>query len=92
MSMQHVLVRPLLAIAVVAFCLCASIAKAADLAGSVVGVSGTVALLRGGQSYPPRVGDPVYTDDNLQVAADGRLKLRLSDGSIESFASSSSGG
>jgi ferric-dicitrate binding protein FerR (iron transport regulator) len=65
--------------------LCAA-ATAANLAGSVVGLSGAVGLDRNGQRYTLRIGDPVYTDDTLQVASNAKLKLRLNDGSILSLA------
>src|SRR5215211_838923 len=75
----------LAAVAVLWLAVCAG-AAAADLAGSVVGLGGAVTLERGGQRYAPRIGDPVYSDDTVEVPAGGRLKLRMSDGSILSLA------
>jgi hypothetical protein len=56
------------------------------LAGSVVGLTSAVVLDRGGQRYSLQIGDPVYTDDTVQVPASAKLKLRMSDGSIVSLA------
>src|SRR5204862_5592253 len=61
-------------------------ASAANLAGAVVGLGGAVTVDRGGQRYSLGIGDPVYTDDTVQVAAGAKLKLRMSDGSILSLA------
>lgn len=56
-------------------------------AGVVVGLVGNCSVVRGGQTIPLKLGDPVATSDEVEVPADGRLKLRMSDGSILSLAS-----
>jgi hypothetical protein len=76
----------LLTIAVILFCLCLGTARAASVAGSVVGIGGRVTLDRGGQRTSPKLGDPVYVDDTLEVSPGAKLKLKMSDGSILSLA------
>ncbi len=56
------------------------------MAGSVVGLAGLVILDRGGQRYSPRLGDPVYVDDTLEVPAGAKMKLQMSDGSVLALA------
>jgi hypothetical protein len=64
-----------------------SSAYADSSAGSVVGVQGQCFVARSGGSTPLRLGDKVAVTDTVDVAADGKLKLRMSDGSIISLAS-----
>jgi hypothetical protein len=75
-----------LATALVLVCLCFGTARAATIAGSVVGVGGLVTLDRAGQRTSPRLGDPVYVDDTVEVPQGAKLKLKMSDGSILSLA------
>jgi hypothetical protein len=62
-------------------------ASAAASAGSVVGVAGQCLVERQGQSTPLKLGDPVAVSDTVAVPSDGKLKLRMSDGSVISLAS-----
>jgi hypothetical protein len=55
-------------------------------AGSVVGLAGQCLVVRGGSSVPLKLGDKVAVTDTVDVPADGKLKLRMSDGSIISLA------
>jgi hypothetical protein len=55
-------------------------------AGSVVGLQGQCLVERGGSSIPLKLGDRVTAADTVDVPADGKLKLRMSDGSIISLA------
>ena len=55
-------------------------------AGSVVGLSGTCFVESGGQRAPLRIGQQVQVTDTVDVAADGKLKLRMTDGSVISVA------
>jgi hypothetical protein len=64
-------------------------AEAQTAAGSVVGASGQTGVARGGQRLPLPIGAPVYVGDTIDVGADGKLKLRMADGSILSLAPSS---
>ena len=82
---QNLMAR-LLTIAVFLFFLCLSAARAATTAGSVVGVGGLVILDRAGQRTSPKLGDPVYVDDTVEVPQGAKLKLKMSDGSILSLA------
>src|SRR5947208_14607634 len=70
------------------FCMC-GIAEAQSVAGSVVGASGQTGVSRGGQRLPLPIGAPVYVGDTVEVGPDGKLKLRMADGSILSLAPSS---
>jgi FecR protein len=79
------LMSRVLTTALVLFCLCGT-ARAATMAGSVVGLGGLVTLDRAGQRTSPRLGDPVYVDDTLEVPQGAKLKLKMSDGSILSLA------
>jgi hypothetical protein len=71
-------------------CLGYGMAMAQTVAGSIIGLAGQVTLDRSGQRYTPSIGQPVYVDDTVQALAGGKLKLRMSDGSILSLASGSS--
>jgi len=64
-------------------------AEAAASAGSVIGLSGTCTVERGGQRFGLAIGTPVEVGDTLQVPPDGKLKLRMADGSILSLAAGS---
>jgi FecR protein len=86
MVMPPFLARALPIFAAVLICLLLSVAKAATLAGSVVGVGGQVFVDRGGQRYSVRLGEQVYVGDTVEVSGGAKLKLRLSDGSIVSLA------
>src|SRR5437588_9527770 len=55
-------------------------------AGSVVGVFGACFVESGGSRSPAKIGQPVQVGDTLDVAADGKLKLRMADGSVVSVA------
>ena len=55
-------------------------------AGTVVGMVGSCSLVHAGQSTPLKLSDPVAASDEVDVPADGKLKLRMSDGSIISLA------
>jgi hypothetical protein len=80
--------RDLLRVAGAAAILASSPAESfADAAtGSVVGIQGQCAVERGGSSKPLKLGDTVAVSDTIDVPADGKLKLRMSDGSVISLA------
>lgn len=59
---------------------------AASGAGSVVGLVGHCAVERGGSALALKLGDAVAVSDTVTVPADGKLKLRMSDGSVISLA------
>jgi hypothetical protein len=59
---------------------------AAAGAGSVVGVVGQCIVQRDGRPTPLRLGDAVAVSDTIDVPADGKLKLRMSDGSVIALA------
>jgi len=65
--------------------LSAGLALAAP-AGTVVGVFGGCFVDSGGSRSPAKIGQPVQVGDTVDVAADGKLKLRMSDGSVISVA------
>jgi hypothetical protein len=73
---------------VLLFLLCGTVEAAAS-AGSVIGLSGACAVERGGQRFGLAIGTPVEVGDTLQVPPDGKLKLRMADGSILSLAAGS---
>ncbi len=56
-------------------------------AGTVVGMVGNCSVVHAGRTTPLKLGDPVAVSDEIDVPADGKLKLRMSDGSIISLAS-----
>jgi hypothetical protein len=56
-------------------------------AGSVVGLRGQCLIERQGHPTPLKMGDAVAVSDTIEVPADGKLKLRMSDGSVISLAS-----
>lgn len=59
---------------------------AAAPAGSVVGVNGQCTLERAAQRSALKMGDAVNVGDSVEVAAGGKLKLRMNDGSVLSVA------
>lgn len=90
MKLSRVLPQFLLpaTIAVWFFCMC-GIAEAQAVAGSVVGASGQTGVDRAGQRLPLTIGAAVYVGDTVEVGPGGKLKLRMTDGSILSLAPSS---
>ena len=62
-----------------------SVATAAP-AGTVVGVSGSCFVQSGGQRIAVRMGQPIQVADTVDVPADGKLKLRMTDGTVISVA------
>jgi hypothetical protein len=74
---------PLLAAALLL--LTAAIALAAP-AGTVVGLFGGCFVERGGSRSAAKMGQEVQVGDTIDVAADGKLKLRMADGSVISVA------
>jgi hypothetical protein len=64
-------------------------ATAQGSAGSVVGLLGQCLVDRQGQGHPTplKIGDAVAVSDTIEVPAGGKLKLRMSDGSVISVAS-----
>jgi hypothetical protein len=80
--------RDLLTVAGAAVVFALTSSAHADMpAGSVVGIQGQCLVERSGGSTPLKLGDKVAVTDTVDVAADGKLKLRMSDGSIISLAS-----
>ena len=59
---------------------------AAAGAGSVVGIVGQCLVQRDGRPTPLKLGDAVAVSDTIDVPAAGKLKLRMSDGSVISLA------
>src|SRR5438876_5528288 len=55
-------------------------------AGTVVGLSGASVVESGGARGAVRLGQPVQVGDTVEVPADGKLKLRMADGSVISVA------
>lgn len=55
--------------------------------GEVLAESGQCFVQSGGERAALKVGDPVHVGDSLEIPADARLKLRMSDGSVISAAS-----
>jgi len=55
-------------------------------AGSVVGIVGQCLVQRDGRPAALRLGDAIAVSDTIDVPADGKLKLRMSDGSVLSLA------
>jgi hypothetical protein len=55
-------------------------------AGSVVGLFGGCFIESGGSRSAAKIGQIVQVGDTIDVPADGKLKLRLSDGSVVSVA------
>jgi len=63
-----------------------SVALAAP-AGTVVGLNGPCVVESGGARGAAKLGQPVQVGDTVDVPADGKLKLRMADGSVVSVAS-----
>jgi hypothetical protein len=55
-------------------------------AASVVGLMGQCSVERGGGSAPLKLGDAIAASDTITVPTDGKLKLRMNDGSVISLA------
>jgi hypothetical protein len=55
-------------------------------AGTVVGLSGASTVESGGARGAVKLGQPVQVGDTVEVPADGKLKLRMADGSVISVA------
>jgi hypothetical protein len=58
-------------------------------AGSVVGLFGACIVESGGSRSAARIGQQVQVGDTVDVPADGKLKLRMADGSVVSVAAGS---
>jgi hypothetical protein len=65
--------------------LSASVALAAP-AGTVVGLNGACVVESGGARAAAKLGQPVQVGDTVDVPADAKLKLRMTDGSVVSVA------
>lgn len=65
--------------------LSAGVALAAP-AGSVVGLFGACFVESGGSRAAAKIGQPVQVGDMVEVPADGKMKLRMADGSVVSVA------
>src|SRR5260370_40422897 len=61
------------------------VARAAP-AGSVVGLSGSCFVESGGRRTALKMGQGVQVADTVDGPADGKLKLRMTDGSVVSVA------
>ena len=77
----------LLATFLLATLLLATHAAWAAAAGTVVGLNGICLVENAGGSSPAKLGQPVQIGDTITVPADGKLKLRLAEGSVVSVAS-----
>lgn len=64
-------------------------ALAAAACGNVVGIAGACTAMRQGRSVPLKLGEAVDAADTISVPADGKLKLRMSDGSVISLGAGS---
>jgi hypothetical protein len=58
-------------------------------AGTVVGLSGQCFVESGGARAPLRLGQAVQVSDTVEVPAGGKLKLRMTDGSVVSVSEGS---
>jgi len=81
--LPHPFCSALIAAAIVL--LSASLALAAP-AGTVVGLFGGCFVESGGSRSGAKIGQPVQVGDTIDVPADGKLKLRMADGSVISVA------
>lgn len=63
------------------------VAAAAPQAGEVLVLSGACTVESGGQRNPLKPGDAVRVGDTIEVPQGGKLKLRMSDGSVIAAAS-----
>jgi hypothetical protein len=64
---------------------CASVATAADKAGTVKIVQGLVNVQRQQTISPLAVGDPLYAGDHIVTAADGSIGMTLRDDTLLSL-------
>jgi hypothetical protein len=85
--MPLVLARTFLVLVLVLLCL--GTVRAADLAGTVVGIAGDCFVEADGKRIPLKMGGEVHVADTIDVPANAKVKLRMSDGSIVSVASGS---
>jgi len=76
--------HPLFAAALL-LALSTGLAQAAP-AGTVVGLAGASIVESGGARAAVKLGQPVQVGDTVEVPADGKLKLRMADGSVISVA------
>jgi hypothetical protein len=65
--------------------LSAGVALAAP-AGTVVGLFGACFVESGGSRAAAKIGQPVQVGDTIEVPAEGKMKLRMADGSVISVA------
>jgi hypothetical protein len=79
-ALRHVLIGAALLVS------SASVALAAP-AGTVVGLNGACVVESGSARSAAKLGQPVQVGDTVVVPADGKLKLRMTDGSVVSVAS-----
>jgi hypothetical protein len=61
-------------------------AQAGEPCGTVIGISGQCFAETGGQRIPLKLGDSLFTAATIDVSPTGKLKLRMSDGSVISLA------
>jgi hypothetical protein len=64
---------------------CACTAAAADKAGTVKIVRGSVSVQRQQATLPLAVGDPLYAGDHIVTAADGSIGMTLRDDTLLSL-------
>jgi hypothetical protein len=63
------------------------LARAATLAGTVVGLSGACFVEGEGRRTALKIGDVLQVTDTVEVPASGKLKVRMQDGSVIAVAS-----
>src|SRR5258706_13118241 len=90
MTMPKVL-RPAIHAIVLILLWCGPAAAAATPAGSVVALNGQCFVESEGKRTALKLGDAVHVADTIDVAAGGKLKLRMNDGSILSVAAGTKG-
>lgn len=73
--------------AILAFLAAPPFAVTAAPAGQVLALFGPCFIETGGHKAALKFGDPVHVGDAVDVAAGGKLKLRMADGSIIAVAS-----
>ena len=78
--------RATAAIAAMLLLFAAGVALAAS-AGTVVGLGGACFVESAGSRSAAKLGQPVQVGDTIDVGTDGKLKLRMTDGSVISLAS-----
>ena len=84
---KRIVLHTLLAVAL--FLLVVPAGALAAPAGTVVGLSGQCFVDSGGTRAPLRLGQTVQVSDTVEVPAGGKLKLRMTDGSVVSVAEGS---